>query len=198
MTYWIVSTIKGREITAIGNYEQGIGIRGAAWRLGIPIEPIFYFENAPGFFFVHIDSKEQLETLIRNSPEAIRSHAKILTRTVYERLDKKGHIIDVFEERRVPKGVAKVELRERVMEEDPLSDYEMHRLVKAYADATREKPPEPLKVGDVVEVVQGPFKYLQATITEVGRNFVKIRFLIPGYTRFPIKMALDYVKMVEK
>lgn len=196
MVYWIVRTIRDRETKAIGNYKQGIGIRGAAWRLGIPVEPIHYFEQASGYFFVHIDSVEQLKTLIRNSPEAMRSGARVLESKVWIKRDTKGRISEVYD--RVPKGVAKADLEERILSREPLSDYEMYRLFKAYADLTREKPPEPLKVGDMIEVIMGPFKDLRGTITEVGEDFVEVQFLEPWvYARFPVKMALESVQRVE-
>jgi transcriptional antiterminator NusG len=59
---------------------------------------------------------------------------------------------------------------------------------------------EELKVGDMVEVVGGPFRGMRARITSVDRvkEEVTIELLEEGFTTLPITVHADYLKPVEE
>lgn len=59
---------------------------------------------------------------------------------------------------------------------------------------------EDLGVGDLVEVVGGPFRGLKAKITDVDRSKeeLTIELLEEGFATLPITVHADYVKLVQK
>jgi len=59
---------------------------------------------------------------------------------------------------------------------------------------------EDLNLGDLVEVVGGPFRGLKAKITHVDRvkEDVTIELLEEGFATLPITVHADYVKLVER
>jgi len=69
---------------------------------------------------------------------------------------------------------------------DPLSNEDLERF---------RKPRKPqIRIGDVIEIIQGPFRGAEAKVTDINNQTISIILLDSTYN-IPIKMSYDYIKI---